>query len=386
MRPPPPRPPTRARPPRRRSGAGPLLFVLLVIALVVVGATQAQGALGGTVLGLVRDRPSLLRQAPIRALISSRIGPEVDVAADPSGVARPFEVLKGETAGTVAQRLEDDGIVHDRLALLLVLYDAGHADDLQAGIHTLSPAMTTREVAEALMQSAQGQRTTLRIIEGWRLTQIADAVSKAFPKITTDAFLKAAVVGGHTQPFLAGLDPKLPLEGFLFPDTYFFKTDASAETIVDTLLDTFGSKAAATLPAASGDQTMSVYDLVKLASIVEREARDRKESPTIAGVYANRLRIGMKLDADPTIQYAVGQWRELTLQDLKVDSPYNTYVVAGLPPTPICSPGLDALEAAASPEKNDYFYFVAKNDGSGDHLFAHTLQEQEANRKKVGND
>ena len=93
----------------------------------------------------------------------------------------------------------------------------------------------------------------------------------------------------------------------------------------------------------------------------------------------------MKLDADPTIQYALGDWRELTTDDLQLDSPYNTYKVAGLPPTPICNPGLPALEAAAKPEKNDYLYFVAKNDGTGDHAFAKTLAEQEANRVKYGN-
>jgi UPF0755 protein len=101
-------------------------------------------------------------------------------------------------------------------------------------------------------------------------------------------------------------------------------------------------------------------------------------------VYANRLAIGMKLDADPTVQYALGSWGAPTLADLKVKSPYNTYLHVGLPPTPICSPGLRALQAAAAPQKNDYFYFVAKNDGSGDHLFARTLQEQEADQQKVG--
>ena len=93
----------------------------------------------------------------------------------------------------------------------------------------------------------------------------------------------------------------------------------------------------------------------------------------------------MKLDADPTIQYAIGEWRELTLDDLQLDTPYNTYRNAGLPPTPICSPGQAALDGAAHPAAHDYFYFVAKNDGSGDHAFAKTLQEQEANRVKYGN-
>jgi peptidoglycan lytic transglycosylase G len=385
VRQPPPRQAYRARPPRQRSGAGPLLFVLLVVAGIVVVATQSEGALGDGVMSAVADRDTLLRQAPIRAVVSSRIGAQVDVAADSAGVAREFEVRSGDTAGQVARRLEDQGIVRSRLAVLLVLYDSDRADDLQAGVHVLSPAMTTREVANAIVQGAPEQQTTLRIIEGWRLTEIADAVSHAFPKITKEAFLKAAIVGTHAQPSLAGLDPTASLEGFLFPDTYFFKTDATADTIVGTLLDTFESKAGGTLREAVGTQKRSVYDLVKLASIVEREARDRKESPTIAGVYSNRLKIGMKLDADPTIQYALGQWRELTLDDLKIDSPYNTYKVAGLPPTPICGPGLDALKAAAAPEQNDFYYFVAKGDSTGDHLFARTLEEQEANRLKVGN-
>ncbi len=128
-----------------------------------------------------------------------------------------------------------------------------------------------------------------------------------------------------------------------------------------------------------------MYDLVKLASLVEREARDRSESAIIAGVYQNRLNIGMKLDADPTIQYAKGDWAELTLDDLKIDSPYNTYIYAGLPPTPICSPGQAALDAAARPARHDYLFFVAKGDGTGQHAFAKTLEEQEANRVKYGN-
>jgi UPF0755 protein len=361
------------------------VFVLLVLALVAVVVGQGEGAVGDAVVGMVSDRDTLLRQGPLRAIVAARVGPAADLAADPNGKAREFETLKGETAADVARRLESDGLVRSRLAFLVVLYDGGHQDDLQAGFHVVSPAMTPREIAGALVVTAQEQQTTLRIIEGWRLTEIADAVAKKFPKIAKEDFLTAAVVGKRAHPAVAGLDPAASLEGFLFPDTYFFKTDATSETIITTLLDTFEARAGATLRTAAAAQKRPVYDLVKLASIVEREARDRKESPTIAGVYANRLRIGMKLDADPTIQYALGQWRELILDDLKIDSTYNTYKVAGLPPTPICSPGLAALEAAAKPEQHDYLYFVAKGDASGDHLFARTLEEQEANRVKVGN-
>jgi UPF0755 protein len=365
--------------------AGPLVFVLLLLALAVVAAGQGPALVSDAVMGMVDARDTLLRQEPIRATVASRIGASTDLAADPGGAMRDFEVRKGETASDVARRLESDGVVRSRFALLLVLYEKGTENDLQAGSHRISAAMTPREVADVLVQKAPEDQVTLRIIEGWRLTEIAAEVSKIFPRITKEAFLQAAVVGTRGSLAVAGLDPSTSLEGFLFPDTYFFKPDASTDTIITTLLDTFDAKAGAGLRAAAAEQKRTVYDLVKLASIVEREARDRRESPTIAGVYANRLRIGMKLDADPTIQYAIGSWRELLLDDLALASPYNTYKVGGLPPTPICNPGLAALEGAAKPAQHDFLFFVAKGDATGQHLFARTLEEQEANRVKVGN-
>ena len=375
----------RPMPPKQRSSVGPLVFVMLIVIIGAVVVGQGQAGMGDLVLGVVNDRDTLLRNPAVRGMVTSRIGTAADLAADPRGEMRDFEVNKGETASDVGRRLAGEKLVRDRLAFLLPLYEDGHEDDLQAGIHRISPAMTPREIGAVLIQKAPEDQTTLRTIEGWRLTQIAAEVSKVFPKITKDAFLQAAVVGKRQDPSLAGLDPATPLEGFLFPDTYFFKKDASVETIIATMLSTFESRVGPGLRSAAAQRKTTVYDLVKLASIVEREARDRKESPTIAGVYANRLKLGMKLDADPTIQYAVGEWRELTLEDLKLDSPYNTYKVAGSPPTPICNPGLAALQAAQQPQQHDFLYFVAKDDGTGDHLFAKTLEEQEANRVKVGN-
>lgn len=365
--------------------AGPLVFVLLVLALVVVAVGQGQTLVSDAVIAMVAGRDTLLRQGPIRAIVAARVGPATDLAADPNASMRDFEVDPGETAAQVADRLEADGFVRSRLAFLVVVYEEGREADIQAGAHRISAAMTPREISETLVQKAREQQATLRLIEGWRLTEIAAEVSKRFPHIASGDFLKAAVVGKRATPALAGLDPATPLEGFLFPDTYFFKTDATAETIIGTLLETFERRAGTTLRAAAAARKTTVHDLVKLASLVEREARDRKESATIAGVYWNRIQLGMKLDADPTIQYALGSWRVLLLGDLKLDSPYNTYRVAGLPPTPICSPGLAALEGAAQPEDHDFLFFVAKGDSTGQHLFAKTLEEHDANRVKVGN-
>ncbi|TMG72215.1 MAG: endolytic transglycosylase MltG [Chloroflexi bacterium] len=379
----PPRAPAH-RPPRARSTTGPLVFILVVIlaivAVVALGRPIAEDAL----VAQVEQHDTLLKQSIVRDIVAARVGAEADLAKDANAEPRSFVISRGEAIGSIARRLVSEGFIRSALAFTYVLYDTGREDSLQSGAYTISAGLTPRELSQ-VFEKAPGEQTVLRIIDGWRLSQVATAVNKAFPKISEDDFLKTAVVGDRRNTVLSGLGPDQSLEGFLFPDTYFFKPTATPGTIVDTLLDQFEQRAGQTLRQAAVENKTTIYDIVKLASIVEREARDRNESPTIAGVYANRLRIGMKLDADPTIQYAVGQWRELTLADLEMDSPYNTYKVAGLPPTPICNAGQAALAAAAKPADVPYLFFVAKNDGTGDHAFAKTIEEQEANRAKYGN-
>jgi UPF0755 protein len=372
------------RPAPRRSATGPFIFVLLIVALVAGGVVYGKPIAENAIVAQVQEHDTLLRQGFIRTLVADRVGTEPDLAKDPHAESRSFVISRGETAGRIAQNLQDQGFIRSALAFTFVLYDTGRETSLQAGTYTISPAFTPRELAR-VFEKAPSEQTVLRIIEGWRLSETAAAVNKAFPSITVDEFTKTAVVGQRQNTVLVGLAPEASLEGFLFPDTYFFKPSATATQIVDALLDQFELRVGQTLRQAAVDRNTTIYDIVKLGSIVEREARDRQESATIAGVFTNRLAIGMKLDADPTVQYAVGEWREPTLADLEIDSPYNTYRVAGLPPTPICSPGQAALEGAAKPAQVPYFYFVAKNDGTGDHAFATTLEEHEANRVKYGN-
>lgn len=375
----------RARPPRQSSSAGPIVFLLLVAALIVGVVIVARPIAEDALVAYISEHDTLLRQDFVRTIVSSRVAGQVDAPKDATKAdPRPFVIARGENAGDIGRNLETQGIVSSALAFEFVLYENQKQDALQSGTYQVSPALTPRELAK-LFEKAPGEQTVLRLIEGWRLTEIAAQVEKTFPKITKESFLAAAVVGDRKNTVLAGLDPKTPLEGFLFPDTYFMRTDITASQIIDTLLNQFETRVGATLRTASAQRKMSIYDMVKLASIVEREARDRSESATIAGVYQNRLDIGMKLDADPTIQYAKGTWAELVLDDLKLNSPYNTYLNAGLPPTPIAAPGQAALLAAANPQKHDYLYFVAKGDGTGGHAFAKTLEEQEANRVKYGN-
>jgi len=380
-------PPSRGRatPPRqRRSSLGPFAF-LLFVALMVVGLYVVGGPLAeDAAVAYVAEHDTLLRQDFIRGFVAERVANEVDLAKDPRADNRSFVITRGETAGQIGKRLEQEGIIRSALAFDYVLYETERENALQSGSYTVSAALSPRDLAK-LFEKAPGEQIVLRIIDGWRLSEIATAVNKAFPSITKEAFTQAAVVGDRKNTVLIGMDATASLEGFLFPDTYFMRPDTTAPQIVDVLLDTFERKVGTTLRSASADRKVTIYDIVKLASIVEREARDRNESPTIAGVYTNRLKIGMKLDADPTIQYALGEWRELSLDDLKLDSPYNTYLYPGLPPTPIANPGVAALEGAAKPADVPYFYFVAKSDGTGGHAFAVTIEEHEANRVKYGN-
>jgi len=376
---------SRPLPPRRQhSSLGPFAF-LLGVALLVVGLYFVARPLAEeAAVAYVAEHDTLLRQDFVRGFIAERVRSEVDLAKDTRADNRPFVIARGETAGQIARRLEEEGIIRSALAFHFVLYETGRENALQSGTYTVSAALTPRDIAK-LFEKAPGEQIVLRIIDGWRLTEVATAVNKAFPSISKEAFTSAAVVGDRKNTVLAGIDPKAPLEGYLFPDTYFMRPDMTAPQIVEVLLDTFERKVGATLRAASAERKVPIYDIVKLASIIEREARDRGESATIAGVYTNRLEIGMKLDADPTIQYALGEWRELSLEDLKLDSPYNTYRYAELPPTPIANPGVAALEGAAKPADVPYFYFVAKSDGTGGHAFSVTLEEHEANRVKYGN-
>jgi UPF0755 protein len=371
-------------PRRRRSSLGPFAFLvavaLLVAGLYFVALPIAEEA----VVAYVAEHDTLLRQDFVRSFVAGRVRNEVDLAKDTRADTRAFVIARGETAGQIGKRLADEGIIRSALAFDFVLYETERENKLQSGTYTVSAAFTPRELAK-LFEKAPGDQIVLRIIEGWRLTEVATAVNKAFPAISKETFTAAAVVGDRKNTVLTGMDATAPLEGYLFPDTYFMRPSMTAPQVVEVLLDTFERKVGATLRTASAARNVAIYDIVKLASIVEREARDRSESATIAGVYTNRLEINMKLDADPTIQYALGEWRELSLDDLKLDSPYNTYLYGGLPPTPIANPGVAALEGAAKPADVPWFYFVAKSDGTGGHAFSRTFDEHEANRVKYGN-
>lgn len=302
-----------------------------------------------------------------------------------------FVVEPGETAVKIADRLEEAGLVSD--AQLFRRYVQYHGLDagIEAGEFTLRQTMTIPEIAQAL-QRGQRPEQVVTVQEGLRLEQVAALVAEQ-TDIPEEEFLAGATTewrsAGFSFDFLAGLPPTATLEGFLFPDTYRLPEDAAALDLLTRMLETFDERVTPEVRAMAAEHGLNVYQLVTLASIVEREAVIDEERPLIAGVYHNRLQAGWFLGACPTVQYALGSpddwWPQFTLQATEVDSPYNTYRNRGLPLSPICSAGLASLQAAASPAETDYYFFLAdctKDDGS--HIFAVTEEEHLSNYQKCG--
>ncbi len=299
-----------------------------------------------------------------------------------------FTVNSGDSPRVIAENLYNAGLIGD--AQLFVDYVRGYDIDvqLQAGTYFLKRTQSIRQIAQTLTDS-RNSAITFSIIEGWRMEEVAEAIDKngLFGFSGAD-FLKAVGAGASVNPTFAqsvGLPIGASLEGFLFPNTYSLPPDITPETLRDTLLDEFKKEVnAAGIPGAAASEHMSVFQVVTLASIVQREAVHMDEAPKIAGVYVNRLNANMEMDADPTVQYALAKpgnwWPQITQADYtNTVSSYNTYLNPGLPPGPIANPGLDAIKAAANPLPSDYLYFQADCNGSGYHRFAKTFAEHVAN-------
>jgi UPF0755 protein len=257
---------------------------------------------------------------------------------------------------------------------------------IEAGDFELKQTMNIQQIAKAL-QEGRIAELNVRIPQGKRLEEIADIVASQVPISSTD-FLQLARDPSQWKSqfdFLNDLPEGATLEGYVFPDTYSLPRDkVTARDVILTALRNFDKKVTPQMRADLQAAGRTLYDAVRLASIVEREAGVEKERPTIAGVYLNRLQDGMALDADPTIQYALGNtrdpntwWPQITRDDYQgVQSPYNTYLNSGLPPSPIANPALASLQAAIYPEKNPYYFFRTSCNNDGTHVFAKTLEEQ----------
>jgi UPF0755 protein len=301
---------------------------------------------------------------------------------DTSGAEQAFTVALGESPQTIASRLEDLGLIRNRETMLNYLVYSGLDTTLQAGSYQLSPAMSALQITRTL-QDPTPSEVDFRILPGWRAEEIAAALPTSGLEITPNQFLNAISLPPEGYPFLEELPEFATLEGFLFPDSYTLAREISVNELVALLLANFDRQLNPTLRQGFTNQGLTLHQALTLASIIEREAVVDEEMPVIASVFLNRLAAGMKLDSDPTVQYALGfnssqdTWwtNPLSRTDLQVNSPYNTYRNTGLPPGPISNPGLAALKAVAFPTNSNFYYFRAACDGSGRHQFSQTYEQ-----------
>lgn len=362
-----------------------VLFSLCVITLLAVAIVLVIPRRAAQTFGLPTKSIPTTQQLYLASLLmlqeQSLIHP-----MDPMGSPRPFRIGLGEPTASVIQRLYDDGFITSADAFRNYLVYSGLDTTLQAGDYQLSQSMNAIEIAKKL-QDATPEHVTFRILPGWRLEEIAAALPTSGLDISPEEFLASAYIRRNGYLFSDSLPPQATLEGFFFPDTYEMTRTLTLEGVIGVILKNFQANLTPDLIGGFKNQGLDIYSAVTLASIVEREAMDDNEMSLIASVFYNRLAKGMKLDSDPTVQYALGfnktqgTWwtNPLSLADLNVDSPYNTYKYPGLPPGPIASPGINALRAVAFPESSAYLYFRAACDGSGRHVFAKTFEEHLAN-------
>lgn len=293
-----------------------------------------------------------------------------------TGGERFLDVPQGLGVAAIAQRLADAGIVRHPLLFRVAVWEAGADRMLQAGEYRFDEPLTPADVVGRLIKGDVYLRP-ITFPEGLTLAEMASTFeARGFG--TREEFAAAAGEGALARAWDA---EATDLEGYLFPETYALSRQSSAKDLVALMVARFREQLTEDVRARARDRGLTIRQLVTLASLVEKETARGEERPLIAAVYATRLRIGMPLQCDPTVIYALARAGRfdgnLTRANLAFDSPYNTYRYPGLPPGPIASPGRAALLAAAEPADADFIYFVSRNDGS--HAFARTLDEHNRN-------
>lgn len=343
--------------------------------------------------GYVPARASLLYGPPARSLsLSNRIeystrllshGDLLKTPYIPNGIEQSFQVEEGESVLSIADRLEESNLIANAQAFYDYLVYTGLDLSVQSGNYTLSPALSIIDIARAL-QDATPKDITLTILAGWRMEEIAASLPTSGLDISPEEFLAAA----QTPPQVLSFVPaSVSMEGFFLPDSYILPRSTTTNELLDIVARNFVLHITDDMRAGFAAQGLDVYQAVTLASLVERESIKEEEQSLIASVFINRLNIGMTLGSDPTIQYALGYdpieqtwWTNpLSLADLQFDSPYNTYIYAGLPPGPIANPSLESLQAVAFPMASDFYFFQASCDNPGYHNFSVTFEEHIAN-------
>jgi UPF0755 protein len=284
-------------------------------------------------------------------------------------------IPRGMTVSQLADSLDVHHLLRSKWTFQIAARVLDAAKDLHAGLYRITPGLSNMEVVRRLTGSEYSLILQATFPEGITMYHAA-SIAKEKLGLDSGIFMRFAT----DTAFIHGLgipQEAQSAEGYLFPDTYEFLLSADPKGLITRMIKRWKHIVADSLYARSDEDEYSMPEIMTLASIVEAEARVPQERDTIAGVYFNRLHIGMKLDADPTVQYGLHLTRPITHDDLEQPTAYNTYLNKGLPPGPICNPGAASIRAALYPAKHPFLYFVARRDGSGGHFFSRTLSEQE---------
>jgi UPF0755 protein len=301
-------------------------------------------------------------------------------------------IPNGASTRQIATILKHNGLILNEEVFTIKVKLSEYDGTFKKGDYTLNTSMTEEQIMEALKLGTKSQEgIKFTIPEGYSTLKIAKKLEDE-GIVKADDFLKAVNEGKYDYAFLAEIPQRASrLEGYLFPDTYFFRKEITAQEIVSKLLNQFESVYSDAYKQKASGKGYTMDQMITIASIVEKEAKLAGERPTIAGVIYNRLNINMALQMDSTVNYAfelkygVDSGRDekkVLLDDLEIKSAYNTYANTGLPIGPICNPGRESIEAALNPQQHDYIYFVLKDAQTGEHIFTKTHDEHVAAKNK----
>ena len=289
-----------------------------------------------------------------------------------SGQRVHMKIRPGMDAREIGRALEQEGVIDSALRFRLLVKLYGYGDQLKVGTYNFKTGMTYNEVFARLLEGEQ-EYVSFTIPEGFTVKDIAKRLNEV-GIADRDEFLKSAE---HFMPYKyieKRENTFYPCEGFLFPDTYTVESDVEVNTLLNLMAEDFDQRLTPAMRRRARDLGLSIYDLVTLASIVEKECRFAEDRPIVAQVFFKRLKIGMPLQTDASLQYLMDAPKEdVTIADTEIESPYNTYQHMGLTPGPIANPGMAAIEAVLNPADTDYLYFVA--DRLGHNHYSNTYEE-----------
>lgn len=293
------------------------------------------------------------------------------------GIEVEVEIRQGMNLTQVADALEEKGIIDDAFVFRLYVQQQGKEKNLLPGTYTLVTGSEYEDILDVITAGEKQVIYKLIIPEGFNVNQVKERILADIPFIEEEDLESATDISNYSG--YEFLKDKESLEGFLFPKTYDVTVDYSAQNIIEMMLTQYQLETRALDWTYAQENGYDEYDILKVASLIEREAYIPEERPLISAVIYNRLEIDMPLQIDATIQYALGEpgnwWPVITVEDYKIDSPYNTYKYAGLPPTPICNPGIAAMKAALAPADVEYLFYVVIDEETHEHKFSNTFEE-----------